>query len=61
MFDAVEDVNEFVSATGVFSRLGVMDSQNRVDKETMDDTDREQDANARKYYVRRRKCLKSRY
>ena len=41
MFDAVEDVNEFVSATGVFSRLGVMDSQNRMDKETMDDTDRE--------------------
>jgi hypothetical protein len=41
MFDAVKDVNEFVSASaGVFSRLAV-GYQNRLHKGTMDDTDRE--------------------
>ena len=61
MFDAIEEVDELVSAsTGIFSRLGALGIK-RLHKGNMKDTDQEENTNARKYYVCRRKSLKSKY
>jgi hypothetical protein len=50
-----------MASTGIFSRLGAMGVKISCTRESMKGTDQEENANARKDYVRWGECLGSEY